>query len=93
MNSKKIYLIAISTIAGACLRHGIPFTFRECYNGYQLTFPWTKGDVICHEYSYDSNIGRCESYKFPWDHGDVSVWSPEQMADFIIQYYNDISSK
>jgi len=93
MNSKKTYLDAISTLAQFCLRHEIPFEFRKSYDGYQLTFPWTKGDVICHRYSFDSIIGRCESYNFPWDRGDVSVYSPEVMGMHILHYYKQIISE
>ena len=40
-----------------------------------------------HSYTIGAGKDFVETYKFPWDCGDVSSLSPENAAIKIIQYY------
>ena len=56
----------------------------KLFDGYKLTFPWSKGDVISHSYAYDAY----ETYKFSFDGGDVSAFSDVgELIDTIYDEY------
>ena len=65
----------------------VPFTTNVAMDGIQFRFPWHDGDVIIHHYSYSCNSGMMESYNFPWDRGDVSVWEPVEIAALLVCLY------
>jgi len=67
--------------------YGIPNEVNDCWGGAQIRFPWTIGDVACHEYTSGSENGYVETYQFPWDEEDVSALTPEETVDRIIQLY------
>ena len=65
----------------------VPNTFHELYEGYQIRFPWSEGDVACHDGTYGANDGMVETYQFPWDEDDVTVLTPAECAERIIELY------
>ncbi len=85
----KNYYERISFIKSILDSLHIPCSMNECWEGYQLRFPWCEGDVAAHDGTYEHNRGKVESYEFPWDDGDVSVLTPEEAAIKIIALYNE----
>ena len=83
------YFDRINSIARILDSVGIPYKMNECWEGYQLRFPWCDGDVAAHDHTYETKSGAVESYCFPWDDGDVSVLTPRAAAIKIIAYYNE----
>ena len=69
---------------------GIPYEKRPIYEGWQLLFPWTCGDVAVHDGTYGAKCGMMETYEFPWDEDDVSELTPEEAADRIITYWEQL---
>lgn len=61
------------------VKNEIPFSYSPLYDGAQWTFPMFKGDIAIHSGTYDSDEGYLESYNMPWDEGDVSVCTPDEM--------------
>lgn len=53
---------------------------RFLHGGFQVYFEGWNGDAICHNYSYGHESGMWETFGFPWDGDDVSVWSAEDLA-------------
>lgn len=84
------YKERISYIGVVCDMYKIPYEIIPCWEGWQIKFPWCVGDVACHNYTYGRENGCVESYKFPWDKGDVSVLTPEDAANRIVDYYKDL---
>lgn len=82
------YLETITIIADALAMLGIPFTANPLYDGWQLRFPWSDGDIACHSYTYGSSKGHVESYMFSWDDGDVTELTPEEAAFFILREWS-----
>jgi len=91
INTKEEYVKLIDKLKELLLESDVPFIERNIFDGRQLIFPWCRGDVVCHSGSYGSNRGFVESYMFPWDDDDVSVYVPEDMADKIIKFYDRIA--
>lgn len=87
------YLETTAKLSAHLLINKVPFTVAPLYDGYQFTFPWCKGDVVCHHGSYGANYGRVESMDFPWDEGDVTEDTVEQMAVNIIIYYKELKGE
>jgi len=85
----KNYYERISFIKSILDSLHIPCSMNECWEGYQLRFPWCEGDVAAHDHTYEHNSGKVESYCFPWDDGDVSVLTPEEAVIKIIALYNE----
>lgn len=77
----------IDVIANYCDLYNIPYTTNSLWEGKQIRFPWCAGDVACHEFTYETNDDKVESYCFPWDNDDVTVLSPEEAAGLIVGYY------
>ena len=71
---------------------GVPYEPRALFEGWQLRFPWTRGDVACHLGTYGHANGFVETYQFPWDEGGVSMLTPEECANKIIAYYTKQTS-
>ena len=88
MDTKEEYIKLIDKLRELLLESDVPFVECNIFDGRQLTFPWCDGDVVCHSGSYGSNRGFVESFMFPWDDDDVSVYVPEEMANKIIEYYD-----
>jgi len=78
------YFANTTALLNVLAANGVPAQLFECYEGYQLRFPWYScGDVACHCGTY----GQLESYRFPWDRGDVTRDSVDKMANRIIEFY------
>lgn len=83
----EIYANAINEVIRDLIPAGVLFTVKPIYDGMQIRFPWCDGDVACHKGTYGSNDGCVETYCFPWDGGDVSMLTPEEAADHIIEMW------
>lgn len=53
----------------------IPHRLKKLYNGYQITFPFTKADIIEHDYSYGSENDLMEVMGFNWNVINKSEYS------------------
>ena len=82
------YYSVINNIKTALDAAGVPCTLHAIYNGYQLHFPWCKGDIACHAGTYGAKHSNVESYCFPWDDFDVTELTPTEAIVRIIKYYN-----
>lgn len=72
------YYERIKYIANECLKNEIPFEMSPIFDGWQIKFNWANGaDAAAHFGTYGSDSDKVETYQFPWDKGDVSVFSPE----------------
>ena len=89
--NKAIYSAAIGMLEGMLEREDVPYKQNKIWDGYQLTFPWTGGDVVCHNGSYNSAWGHVESMGFPWDDEDVTEDDVGSMAQRIINLYKGIN--
>lgn len=58
--------------------------FNTLNNGFQLKFEDFEGDAVIHDYSYGRDSGWWETYKFPWDEGDVSVLTAEELVEKLV---------
>ena len=83
------YVRNIFSIIFELKKAGIKYTDNKKFDGWQITFPWCEGDIICHFGSYSHDAGCVESMGFPWDDGDCTAHTPEEMAKNIIEYYNN----
>lgn len=78
------YFTTIVALLNRLAAEGIPAQLFECYEGAQLRFPWYPcGDVACHRGTW----GQLESYRFPWDCGDVTRDSVEGMTQRLGDLY------
>ena len=78
------YFANITALLNILAANGVPAQLFECYEGFQLRFPWySRGDVACHR----GTFGQLESYRFPWDDGDVTRDTPDGMAQRITEFY------
>lgn len=87
------YLETTAELSTHLLVNRVPFTVAPLYDGFQFTFPWCKGDVVCHHGSYGANYGHVESMDFPWDESDVTEDTVEQMAVNIVVYYRKLKGE
>lgn len=87
LNEHIIYANSILTIAKKLDRAKVPYTLHKCWEGYQIRFPWSEGDIVAHAGSYGSRSGKVESMGFSWDADDVSTWDPDIMAVMVIAEY------
>lgn len=83
------YLERIISIAETLARWNVPHEVKESVFvcGFGITFPWCDGDVCCNDMTYGNDCDMVETYRFPWDKGDVSVMYPYEAACRIIDYY------
>lgn len=62
--------------------------------GWVIKFPWCDGDFACHECSYGGPDGLWESYKFPWDEGDVTGYlTIQDIVANLVPYYREMTSE
>lgn len=60
---------------------GIEFEWSFLYDGYTWTFPkFPGGDAAIHCGTYSNKSGRFETYQMPWDDGDVTVLSADELV-------------
>lgn len=81
------YFTIMNGIRETLLSRGVPCTMNPVFEGYQLRFHWCDGDVAIHNGTYHSAEGRVETYCFPWDEGDVSVFEPDEFIEAITDFY------
>ncbi len=74
------YAELIARVARLLADMGVPYTVHSIWEGAQLRFPWSCGDVACHAGTYGSRSGYVETYQFSWDNDDVSILTPEEAA-------------
>ena len=87
-HNTKEYKKVIDKVTNILNENKVIYTTRRLYEGYQILFnPWHQGDVIIHDGSYGHNIGKVETMGFPWDEGDVSMLSPEECANEIVELF------
>ena len=80
------YFANITGLLNELAANGVPAQLFECYEGYQLRFPWYScGDVVCHRGTY----GQLESYGFPWDEGDVTDDSVRGMSKRLVKLFEE----
>ena len=84
---EKMYEQIINELTIKLASVGVPYEINEYHDGWQLRFPWCNGDVTIYGGTYCSNMGKVESYQFPWDDYDVTVLSVDTAAALIISYY------
>mgnify|MGYP006988931114 CR=1 FL=1 len=84
-----IYFNEINYLSAIFTWFSIPHEMHECYDGWQITFPWCKGDIACHSGTFGSEQHKVETYCFPWDEGDVTTLSTTAAAMKIGNYYFD----
>lgn len=82
------YAVPILTLANALSEYNIPHSLNVLWDGLQIQFPWSGGDIVCHHGSYKSNLGKVESMGCPWDDEDVSVLSIDDAFNYIIEWYS-----
>lgn len=84
----------IIAIARTLMDWGVPFrleSYAGHISGYQLTFDWCNGDIVCNNMSYGHASGHVETFKFPWDEGDVTAMYPYEAASRVIDLYKKLS--
>ena len=57
--------------------------FISLNGGIQLKFKGLPGDAVIHSFSHGHEVGLWETYKMPWDYGDVSVHDSETLAKLL----------
>lgn len=98
MNGTKIasvYSLAMFHLARYLDRLDIPYEDPvDLLHGKQIRFPWTNGDVVCHEASYGGNIGRLETMGFTFDNGDVTGHLlPLEALEIILHDWNECNKE
>ena len=87
---------------------GHPGNIIGYYHTKQILFPWTEGDVVIgtlhmaddfivggkdnwlDRYTYPS----IETYKFPWDHGAITVFDkPEYFVKILLEHYKETAKE
>ena len=85
VKAKAAYLNNIATVMEILDENKVPYTFNECWEGYQLRFDWADGaDIVCHKAVMGGDRNRVESMGFSWDVDDVSNFEAEAMARLIV---------
>lgn len=69
--------------------NAIPYTIKLYAGGFVVKFPWCDGDIACNVFTYHHEDGYVETYHFPWDDNDVTVLTPEEAVNNIINFYNE----
>lgn len=63
---------------------GIQFSWGTLYDGYQWTFDkFPGGDIALHSGTYYARDGYLESYRMPWDDGDVTVLNHTEAIQYL----------
>lgn len=84
------YFTILSAIANKLAQENIPFILEPCNDGWRLVCPWADGaDIAVNRFTFGSSKGRVESYKFPWDNGDVSILESEEAFRKIRQLWRE----
>ena len=89
----EIYADTIRKVCDFLTKCGVPYTLHFLWDGFQLRFNWTRGDVAVHRGTLGARYGSVETYNFPWDCGDVSQVDPQAAAELIVDYYDRIKGE
>ena len=81
------YYDTIALMGEVLSEHKVPFTINPCHDGYQIRFPWCKGDIAMHSLTIGAREGMVETYQFPWDGDDVTPMSPLNAVITVLGYY------
>lgn len=65
----------------------VPHSVNDCWDGAQIRFPWCEGDVAFHSGTHFHQENYVETYRFPWDKDDVSVFTPNEAIEKIVALY------
>ena len=85
------YLQLIGTFCAYLSLFKIPYNISPCWReGYEVTFPWTKGKVTVHDGSYLNGRGFIASHDFPWNEGFPFSCSPQEMGEKVKEYYSNL---
>lgn len=88
------YLQLIGTFCAYLSLFKVPYNISPCLGeGYEVTFPWTKGKVTVHDGSYLNGRGFITSYDFPWNEGFPFSCSPQEMGEKVENYYFSLQSE
>ena len=61
---------------------GIEYSWQKLYEGYAWLFPkFPGGDAAIHAGTYGNRSGYFETYQMPWDNGDVTVLSADELIE------------
>lgn len=77
----------IFNLANKLSRRNIPYTIKTCWDGLQIQFPWSNGDLVCHGASYGHAVGAVESMGCPWDEDDVTCLTVNEAFEKIVAWY------
>ena len=59
---------------------GIEYSWEKLYDGYAWRFPkFPGGDAAIHSGTYGNRCGCFETYRMPWDNGDVTVLYADEL--------------
>lgn len=53
------------------------------FNGFIVTFMGHKGDAALHDCTYGHDDYYWETYKFPWDEGDVTIHNTDDLISLL----------
>lgn len=84
------YANPIFVLANLLSERNVPYSLNPCWDGLQMRFQWSKGDIICHSGSYNSDDNFVESMGCPWDEDDVSCLSIEEAYLNIVDWYQKV---
>lgn len=84
---RNLYFERISKLVLTLSDNKVPCNVENCYDGYKVTFPWCKGDVIAHSGMLGGGEYGVESFGFPWDEGDVTLLGTTEAVYLITEYY------
>ena len=88
MNNSEQYYENINLIARFCDKVNIPYSLNSLFDGLQICFPWTQGDIACHSGTTRPFI-CVESFRFPWDGDDITVESPSKMCVRLLKHWHE----
>lgn len=76
--------MALANLLTICETEGVKVREVASFqNGFQVLFDGTNGDAILHDGSYGRSMCLWETYGFPWDEGDVSTHTAEELAELV----------
>ena len=85
LNTERTF--ALAHFLTACEKEGVKVNgITSVYNGFQVRFEGTEGDAILHDGSVGRGLCLWETYKFPWDEGDVSTHDADELAHMIAEF-------
>ena len=81
MYGKKSYANDRRRLNHKLKKAGIEFEWFFLYDGYTWHFPkFPGGDAAIHSGTYSNRYGYFETYQMPWDEGDVTVLSADELV-------------